>query len=146
MWHANTCTCILIKFTVMLGKIDSVILCLCQFRFQFKGFDQYGVRLEVQGFTQSFSNMQVTMAYMRARRSSKFGAIRPPTAELAALKHRIKKLHRLINGKTVLPRFSAVFFFINIFIQFNVSFKIISLIKRSQSIGRAKREYPGKTT
>ena len=32
------------------------------------------------------------------------------------------------------------------FIQFNVSFKIISLIETSQSIGGVKREYPGKTT
>ena len=31
-------------------------------------------------------------------------------------------------------------------IQLNVPFKIISLIKTSQSIGGAKREYPGKTT
>ena len=35
------------------------------------------------------------------------------------------------------------FFFL---IQFNVPFKIISLIETSQSIGGAKREYPGKTT
>ena len=33
-----------------------------------------------------------------------------------------------------------------VFIQFNVPFKIISLIVMSQSIGGAKREYPGKTT
>ena len=32
------------------------------------------------------------------------------------------------------------------FIQFNVPFKIISLIETSQSICGAKREYPGKTT
>ena len=32
------------------------------------------------------------------------------------------------------------------FIQFNVPFKIISLIETSQSIGGAKREYSGKTT
>ena len=32
------------------------------------------------------------------------------------------------------------------FIQFNVPFKIISLIETSQSIGGANREYPGKTT
>ena len=32
------------------------------------------------------------------------------------------------------------------FIQFNVPFKIISLIETSQSIGGAKREYHGKTT
>ena len=31
-------------------------------------------------------------------------------------------------------------------IQFNVPFKIISLIETSQSIGGAKQEYPGKTT
>ena len=33
----------------------------------------------------------------------------------------------------------------NFFIQFNVPFKIISLIETSQSIDGAKREYPGKT-
>ena len=32
------------------------------------------------------------------------------------------------------------------FIQFNVPFKIISLIETSQWVGGAKREYPGKTT
>ena len=32
------------------------------------------------------------------------------------------------------------------FIQFNIPFKIISLIETSQSVGGAKREYPGKTT
>ena len=37
--------------------------------------------------------------------------------------------------------FSIVFF-----IQFNVPFKIISQIETNQSIGGAKREYPGKTT
>ena len=36
-----------------------------------------------------------------------------------------------------------IFFF---WIQSNVPFKIISLIETSQSIGGAKREYPGKTT
>ena len=35
------------------------------------------------------------------------------------------------------------FFF---WIQFKVPFKIISLIDTSQSVGGAKREYPGKTT
>ena len=35
---------------------------------------------------------------------------------------------------------------IHFFIQFNVPFKIISLIETSQSIGGANREYPGKTT
>ena len=37
-------------------------------------------------------------------------------------------------------------FFLGFFIQFNVPFKIISLIETSQSVGGAKREYPGKTT
>ena len=32
------------------------------------------------------------------------------------------------------------------FIQFNVPFKTISRIETSQSVGWAKREYPGKTT
>ena len=40
----------------------------------------------------------------------------------------------------------AFFFFHFFFIQFNVPFKIISLIETSQSIGGAKREYPGKIT
>ena len=35
--------------------------------------------------------------------------------------------------------------FVFVLIQFNVPFKIISLIGSSQSIGGAKREYPGKT-
>ena len=35
---------------------------------------------------------------------------------------------------------------IKFFFQLNVPFKIISLIETSQSIGGAKREYPGKTT
>ena len=39
--------------------------------------------------------------------------------------------------------FSPIPFFL---IQFNVPFKIISVIETSQSIGGAKREYPGKTT
>ena len=38
------------------------------------------------------------------------------------------------------------FFFFSFFFQFNVPFKIISLIETSQSVGGAKREYPGKTT
>ena len=39
----------------------------------------------------SFSYLQVMMICMRARRSSKFDQIRPPTAELAALE-RLKKI------------------------------------------------------
>ena len=35
---------------------------------------------------------------------------------------------------------------IGIFIQFNVPFKIISLKETRQSVGEAKRQYPGKTT
>ena len=39
------------------------------------------------------------------------------------------------------------FFLLLFFIKFNVPFKIISLIiETSQSVGGAKREYPGKTT
>ena len=37
------------------------------------------------------------------------------------------------------------FLFSFFFIQFNVSFKIISVIETSQSVSGAKREYPGKT-
>ena len=40
----------------------------------------------------------------------------------------------------------AISFFLFFFVQFNVPFKIISLIEKSQSMGGAKREYPGKTT
>ena len=36
--------------------------------------------------------------------------------------------------------------FNDFFFQFNVPFKIISFIETSQSIGGAKRDYPGKTT
>ena len=45
---------------------------------------------------------------MKARRSSKFGHNGPPTAELCAIEH-LKKSHRLINGKTVLPLFLRSF-------------------------------------
>ena len=41
-------------------------------------------------FIRSFSYFQVTMTCMRARTSSNFGLIDPPTAELAALE-RLKK-------------------------------------------------------
>ena len=40
------------------------------------------------------------------------------------------------------PEVGGLLFFL---IQINVPFKIISLIETSQSIGGAKREYPGKT-
>ena len=40
-------------------------------------------------------------------------------------------------------RYTDSFFF---FLQFNVPFKIISLIETSQSVGGAIQEYPGKTT
>ena len=46
-------------------------------------------------------------------------------------------------GAYGLKKCGQVPFFI---IQFNVPFKIISLTETSQSIGGAKREYPGKTT
>ena len=45
--------------------------------------------------------------------------------------------------KKILEGFLPDFFFL---IQFNVPFKIISLIEMSQSKGGAKQEYPGKTT
>ena len=48
------------------------------------------------------------MTCMRARRSSKFGQIRPRTAELAALE-RLKNPHRLIREKWCCHFFSAVF-------------------------------------
>ena len=40
----------------------------------------------------------------------------------------------------------SIVYFFSFLNQFNVPFKIISLIETSQSIGGAKREYPGKTT
>ena len=46
------------------------------------------------------------MICMRARTSSNFGLIGPPTAELAALE-RLKNPHRLIKGKRCLHFFSA---------------------------------------
>ena len=42
--------------------------------------------------------------------------------------------------------YCILFLFFGFLIQFNVPFNIISLIETSQSIGGAKREYPGKTT
>ena len=45
-----------------------------------------------------------------------------------------------------LSSLTLILFFFFFLIQFNVPFKIISLIETSQSIGGAKREYPGKTT
>ena len=61
------------------------------------------------------------------------------------------KVHLQIFKRPQLPNFSTdyklnwyLFFFF--LIQFNVPFKIISLIETSQSIGGAKQEYPGKTT
>ena len=44
------------------------------------------------------------------------------------------------------PSIGLNFILIAFFIQFNVPFKIISLIEKSQSIGWGKREYPWKTT
>ena len=55
-------------------------------------------------FIRSFSYLQVMMTCMRARRSLNFCQIRLLTAELAAL-DRLKKPHRLIIGKLVLPGF-----------------------------------------
>ena len=42
--------------------------------------------------------------------------------------------------------FKYYYYYYYYYFQFNISFKIISLIETSQSIGGAKREYPGKTT
>ena len=87
------------------------------------------------------------MTYIRAWMSLKFGQNRPWTTEVAALK-RLKNccFHfflALYNGSQV----SIVALWATCFlIQFNVPFKIISLIETSQKIGGAKREYPGKTT
>ena len=46
----------------------------------------------------SFSYLQIIMICMKTRRSLKFGHIRLPTAELAALEC-LKNPHRLIMGK-----------------------------------------------
>ena len=59
-------------------------------------------------FICSFSYLHVTMTCIRARTSSNFGLIGPPTAELAALERLKKNPHRLIIGKTMSPFFSAV--------------------------------------
>ena len=48
------------------------------------------------------------MACMRARRSSKFGAIRPPTEELAALE-RMKKITKAYNGENDVSTFPRLF-------------------------------------
>ena len=58
-------------------------------------------------FTSSFSYLQVTMTCLRARTSSNFSLIVPPTADLAALE-RLKNPPRLIMGKRCLHLFSAV--------------------------------------
>ena len=54
-------------------------------------------------FIRSFSYLQVTMTCMRARTSSNFGLIGPPTAELVALE-RLKK-HMLMMGNRMSPLF-----------------------------------------
>ena len=56
----------------------------------------------------SFLYLQVTMTYIRACMSSKFGRIRPRTTELAALERR-KNSHRLIMGKTMSSHFLGCF-------------------------------------
>ena len=45
----------------------------------------------------------------------------------------------------ILSTYVLIFFFFFL-IQFNVPFKIISLIETSQWVGGAKQEYPGKAT
>ena len=49
--------------------------------------------------TQSFLYLQVMMTCMKAPRSSKFGHIVPPTAELGTLERLKKNSHRSIMGK-----------------------------------------------
>ena len=58
-------------------------------------------------FIHSFSYLQVMIACMGARRSSKIDQIRPPTAELAALE-RLKNPHRH-DGKNGVATFSQLF-------------------------------------
>ena len=55
-------------------------------------------------FIRYFSYLQAKMTCTRARTSSNFGLIGPPTAELAALE-RLKKSHRLKMGTTMSPLF-----------------------------------------
>ena len=59
-------------------------------------------------FIRSFSYLQVMMACMRARRSSKFGQIRLLTAEFAALEH-LKKSPKTYNEKNGVATFSWLF-------------------------------------
>ena len=67
------------------------------------------------------------------------------SAQKSIIKAGNNKFQDLINvPRKIIP--SPFFFFFFFLIQFNVPFKIISLIETSQSIGGAKREYPGKTT
>ena len=56
----------------------------------------------------SFLYLQVTMTYIRACMSSKFGRIRPRTTELAAIERR-KNSHRLIMEKTTSSHFLGCF-------------------------------------
>ena len=56
----------------------------------------------------SFLYLQVTMTYIRACMSSKFGQIRLRAMELAALERR-KKSHRLVMGKTTSSHFLGCF-------------------------------------
>ena len=60
------------------------------------------------------------------------------------LRHSIKSLKVFLPKADKTKRYSVMRIFF--LIQFNVPFKIILLIETSQSIGGAKREYPGKTT
>ena len=50
----------------------------------------------------------------------------------------------IVKHCSVIVSLTLAFFSLFFWIQFNVPFKIISLIETSQSIGGAKREYPGK--
>ena len=62
------------------------------------------------------------------------------TFELSSNTHLISSA---ADRKLLFINIIMIFFFL---IQFNVPFKIISLIETSQSIVGVKREYPGKTT
>ena len=59
----------------------------------------------------SFLYLQVTVTYIRACMSSKFGQIRPRTTELAALERR-KKILFTDNGENYVITFSRLFFFL----------------------------------
>ena len=72
-----------------------------------------------------------------------------PTPNIQELNEDIMAFPEKLDSPNILRVMKKIqtnhFYVISFFIQYNVPFKIISLIETSQSIGGAKREYPGKT-